>query len=332
MKNLVRSASAAIAMFANTTFITFAMLLMLRVGVARQVGTVAFSAPSKPAYSGTEVGLNALTPAITRVGPGDLLSIKVFDVPELEQTVRVGDAGDATFSLIGRVHVSGKTTAELQEALEGEYRTRNLLVDPHIAVLVTEYATQGVSVMGEVTHPGTYPLIGPHTLLNLISTAGGLTQLAGETVSIGHHDGSAQIIVLNANDPAKALARDVQVMPGDRVVVSRASIIYVVGDVGKPGGFQMQNNGKLTVLQAIALASGVNKTAALNQAKLIHNTESGYLESNIHLDRLLHGKSPDIPLAAQDILFVPNSRLKTAVASGFSTAIQAITTAAIYRP
>jgi polysaccharide export outer membrane protein len=166
----------------------------------------------------------------------------------------------------------------------------------------------------------------------MISAAGGLTQLAGGMVSVGHLDGTEQIAVLDANNPAKTLAHDLQVQPGDRIIVARASIVYVVGDVGKPGGYVMQNNGKLTVLQAIALASGTNHTAAMSQAKIIHETNSGYQESRIDLKKLIHGNLPDIPLRGNDILFVPSSRIKTAIANSFSTVIQSASTVAIYRP
>jgi polysaccharide export outer membrane protein len=155
--------------------------------------------------------------------------------------------------------------------------------------------------------------------------------LAGSSVSIRGRNGAEQVVQLDANDPQRALAQDVELHPADMVVVARAAVVYVVGDVGKPGGFPMQNNGKLTVLQAIALASGVNKTAALGHAKIIHDTQSGYQESDIHLAQLLQGKSPDMALAPQDIIFVPNSKLKSAVAGGFSVAVQAAATAVIYK-
>lgn len=317
---------------ARLALAAFCIIVMLRMAAAQQARVFGANVPPSTTQTATGPDLQSRTAATTRVGPGDLLSIKVFDVPELDQMIRVDDAGTGSFSLIGHVHVAGKTAAEIQAALENEYRTRNLLVDPHVTVLVTEYATQGVSVLGEVTHPGTYPLIGPHTLLNMLSMAGGLTQLAGGTVSIARQDHTRQVVNIDANNPNTAIDEDIPVNPGDRVVVSRASVIYVVGDVGKPGGFQMQNNGKLTVLQAIALASGVNRTASLSRAKLIHSTSSGYQEAEIHLNRLLHGQSPDVALAPNDILFVPSSKLKTAMANGFSTALQSAATAAIYRP
>jgi polysaccharide export outer membrane protein len=264
------------------------------------------------------------------IGPGDLLTITIFNVPELLQTVRVSETGDAVLSLIGDMHLAEMSVAEARVAIENEYRDRGMLVDPHVSVLVTEYATEGVSVLGEVTKPGVYPLLGPHTLLDIISAAGGLTQFAGSLVSIRRRNGAEQVVQLDANDPRKALAQDVDLYPADMVVVARAAVVYVVGDVGKPGGFPMQNNGRLTVLQAIALASGVNKTASLSHAKVIHKDQSGYREADIHLAQLLQGKAPDKELAPEDIVFVPNSKLKSAAAGGFSSAVQAATTAVIY--
>jgi polysaccharide export outer membrane protein len=265
------------------------------------------------------------------IGPGDLLTISVFNVPELQQTVRISDTGDAAVSLIGSMHLADMTVADAQAAIETQYRDRNLLIDPHVNILVTEYATEGVSVLGEVSKPGVYPLLGPHTLLDVISAAGGLTQLAGGSVSIRRRTGEEQVVQLDANDPQRALAQDVELHPADMVVVARAAVVYVVGDVGKPGGFAMQNNGRLTLLQAIALAQGVNKTASLSHSKVIHKDPSGtYTTADIHLALLLHGKEADIQLEPEDIVFIANSKLKSAAASGWTTAVQAASAAAIY--
>jgi polysaccharide export outer membrane protein len=314
--------------------------------IARLVLPIAIAALAAPALLGQQAGVSTLSASPTSadgratlnpevaarlfIGPGDLLTITVFNVPELQQTVRVSDTGDAILSLIGKMHVAGMTVSAAAAALEDEYRNRKMLVDPHVTILVTEYATEGISVLGEVAKPGVYPLLGPHSLLDIISAAGGLTASAGSTVSIRRRTGAEQVVQLDANNPQKALAQDIEVQPADMVVVARAAVVYVVGDVGRPGGFTMQNNGRLTVLQAIALASGVNKTAALSHAKIIHRTPSGYVEADIHLPRLMQGKSPDMELAPEDIVFVPNSKLKSAVAGGFTSVVQAATTAAIY--
>jgi polysaccharide export outer membrane protein len=286
------------------------------------------SAGAPPPSSGIPLSRSANAKLV--IGPGDLLTVSVFNVSDLQQTVRVSENGDASLSLVGKMHLADLTVAEAQTAIEDAYRTKKMLLDPHVNVLVTEYGTAGVSVLGEVAKPGVYPLLGPHTLLDMISTAGGLTQFAGGSVSIRSRDGLEQTVQLDANDPQNALARDVQLHPSDTVVISRAAVVYVVGDVGKPGGFEMQNNGRLTVLQAIALASGVNKTASLSHAKIIHKGASGYEYADLHLADLLHGKVADQELQPEDIVFVPNSKLKSAAASAFPSAVGAAATAAVY--
>jgi polysaccharide export outer membrane protein len=327
MKRVINTAATVIG---SRLVLPIAVVLLLAPAVLGQ--QISTATPSVARMPTDEQG--PLDPQLTSrlvIGPGDLLTVTIFGVPELLQTIRVSETGDAVLSLIGNMHLADMTVADARVAIENEYRNRKMLVDPHVSILVTEYATQGVSVLGEVTKPGVYPLLGPHTLLDIISAAGGLTGLAGSSVSIRGRNGAEQVVQLDANDPQKALAQDVELHPADMVVVARAAVVYVVGDVGKPGGFPMQNNGTLTVLQAIALASGVNKTAALSHAKIIHDTQSGYQESDIHLAQLLQGKSPDVALAPRDIIFVPNSKLKSAVAGGFSVALQAAATAVIYK-
>jgi polysaccharide biosynthesis/export protein len=314
------------------------LILMFMLANGLPFASAAFAQQVKmPALTMASSSSNTLGPLNSglteklRIGPGDLLTINVFGISELQQIVRVSDAGDAVLSLVGSMHLADMTVAEAETAIESEYRNRKMLVDPHVSLLVTEYATQGISVLGEVEKPGVYPLLGPHSLLEIISAAGGLTQLAGSSVTIRSRDGAEQVVRLDANNPQNALAQDVALQPADTVVVARAALVFVVGDVGKPGGFPMQNNGRMTVLQALAMASGVNKTAALSHAKIIHSTQSGYQESDIHLARLLQGKSPDLALAPEDIVFVPNSKLKSAVGAGFSGVVQAAAAAAIYK-
>jgi polysaccharide export outer membrane protein len=324
-----RSIDTAASTLASRVASSLAFVMLLAPGLpGQQAGKAAVSASHL-------VGDKQMPPTSTAtprlvIGPGDLLTVTIFNVPELLQTVRVSETGEAVLSLIGSMHLAGMTVADAQTAIENEYRDRKMLVDPHVNILVTEYATEGVSVLGEVTKPGVYPLLGPHTLLDIISAAGGLTEFAGSTVSVRRRDGAEQVVHLDANDPQKSLAQDVELLPSDTVVVARAAVVYVVGDVGKPGGFPMQNNGRMTVLQAIAMAQGANKTASLSHSKIIHKDESGYTQTDIHLALLLQGKAPDRELAPEDILFVPNSKVKSAVAGGYSSVIQAAATAAIY--
>jgi protein involved in polysaccharide export with SLBB domain len=171
-----------------------------------------------------------------------------------------------------------------------------------------EYVTQSISVLGEVQKPGIYPFSGPRRLFDVLSVAGGITSKAGQEVTITHRDHPNDVrTVLLSNDPAKSAEANVEVFPGDTVVVSKAGIVYVVGDVHKPSGLVIEHGTQMTVLKAIAMAEGTNPTAALNGAKLIRKTPAGPQEIPLELKKILASKSPDVELQAEDIIFVPSS-------------------------
>lgn len=267
-----------------------------------------------------------------RLGNGDLISISVYGVPELSQDLRINDEGNVSMALIGSVHVAGLTPEAAQNSIEEKFRSGGFLNNPHVTLLIKEMATQGISVMGEVARPGIYPLMGPRRLYDVIAAAGGLSQRAGQLVTITHRDHPEQPVNIRfSSDPARTPENNVQIMPGDTVVVSKAGLVYVVGDVFQPGGFVMENNENVSVLQAVALAHGPNHTAALSRAKIIRKGSNGLTEIPIPLDKILSAKSPDLPLKAEDIVFVPNSAAKSATRRGLESIVQVATGLAIYR-
>src|SRR5204863_5243659 len=130
--------------------------------------------------------------------------------------------------------------------------------------------------------PGVYPIIGPHRLFDVLSLAGGTTPKAGREVSITHRNKPEKIQTVSlSTDAQKNMAANISVQPGDTVVVSKAGIVYVVGDVRRPTGVLMDNGGQITVLQAIAMAEGANGSAALNKSKIIRRTADGPKEIRI---------------------------------------------------
>jgi polysaccharide biosynthesis/export protein len=266
-----------------------------------------------------------------KIGPGDLLQITVFDVPEMTQEVRVGANGRAQLALIGDVALAGLTGQEAADTIARELRNRKLLLRPQVNVLVKEYASQGVSVIGEVQHPGIYQVLGSRTLLDVISMAGGLTNVADTRIMVKRRGGAAEKISakLKADDPDTSLTNNVQIYPGDLVLVPRAGIVYVLGDVTRPGGFVMQDSGKITLLQALAQAGGASKTASLSKAVLMRKNAEGYVKTKLHVGRIERGEDPDVDLHANDILFVPNNRLKNVI-SGTQGVASAIGSASIY--
>ncbi len=271
------------------------------------------------------------TPAALLLDAGDLLDIRVFDTPELSGKFRVDTKGEIVLPIGGTVTAKGLSAEQLQTAIELQFREKHILRNPHVEVFVLEYATQGVTVMGEVRSPGVYPIIGKRGVLDLITVAGGLTASASKTVFLTHKNSGTQPITVDlTNSQSNHSQVDVVVEPGDRIVVPPAGLVYVVGDVGRPGGYLIENKETtITVLQALALAQGVNKTARLD-AKLIRNTPSGRTEADLPLKKILANQAADPTLQDGDILFVPISGTKEWVDKGVTSILQMAVGVVIY--
>jgi len=252
---------------------------------------------------------------------------------EISPEMRVSSSGEISLALIGRVKIGGLSTEEAQALIEKRYIEGNFLKAPHVSLNIKEFATQGISVMGEVNKPGVYPAIGARRLFDLISAAGGTTKTAGRNVSITRRDKPQEPISIEfPADLALSMASNVDVYPGDTIVVGKAGVVYVAGAVARPGGFVMESNQQLTVLQAIALAGGTASTAKLNSARLIRKAGDGPRDVPIELAKILASKSPDLPLQAEDVLFVPVSGAKSATRRGLESILQITTGLAIYGP
>jgi polysaccharide biosynthesis/export protein len=265
------------------------------------------------------------------IGGGDLLKITVFGAADSDQEVRVDQNGNASLNFIGSVHLAGLTSNQAESLIAKKLDEGGFYNHPQVTVFAKEYATQGISVLGEVQKPGVYPLLGTRRLFDVLSMAGGTSQKAGRMISITRRDHpEAPRTVLLTNDPNESAKSNIEVFAGDTIMVSRAGVVYVVGDVHKPSGVVMDNGTDMTVLQAIAMAEGANPTAKLNKSKLIRKTPNGPQEMPLALSDMLASKTPDIRLQAEDIIFVPNSAAKTAGRRTLEAIIQSATGLAIY--
>ena len=263
------------------------------------------------------------------IGPGDLVSVHVFREPDLDGRLRVKDAGTIALPLVGSVAVAGLAPADAAARIAERYSTGGFLNHPQVSVLIEESATQQVAVLGEVAHPGTVPLASPRSLLDVLAQAGGLLKTADRHVTIRRPSG-APVTVLVPNDAAADLASArILVSPGDTVIVPRAGIVYVLGDVGRPGGYLMQDDAQLSLLQALALASGATRTASENSARLIRKHNGVTTEQTLHLKAMEHGKQPDLALQNDDIVYIPFSFTKN-LALGASSIAASASSAIVY--
>jgi polysaccharide export outer membrane protein len=267
-----------------------------------------------------------------RIGSGDLLEIKVYGAPELSGSARVSNSGDVTIPLIGTFKISGFTVEEAQQQVAERFRRGGYLRDPQVNILIKEFATQGVSVLGEVARPGIYPLLGSRRLFDAISAAGGTTSRAGNTIVVAHRDRpSAADVVELSSSPKESAQQNLELQPGDTVTISKAGIVYVSGDVKLPGGYLMDNNHNLTVLQALALAQGLNPTASSKSTRIIRRSRGKFQDIPVALKQIMEAKAPDISLESEDVLFVPSSASKSAARRSLESIVQVATGLAIYR-
>ncbi|MGB9418817.1 MAG: polysaccharide biosynthesis/export family protein [Acidobacteriaceae bacterium] len=267
-----------------------------------------------------------------RIGPGDQIHVTVVDSPELDQHPRVTDAGEVPLIGVGAVKIAGLTPAEAATVVHDKLIAAHYLNHPEVTVTVEQYATQTVSVLGQVRASGAYPIGTARPVVDILALAGGLNEVADRNIVIERRGDPDHPLHYNlANDGVLALQTSVLVYPGDTVMVPKAGIVYVLGDVNRPGGIVMDNNSsELTLLQALARAGGVSRTAKQGHAKLLRKDATGYHETQLSLGEIQKGKQQDIALAPGDVLYVPFSYAKNIAVSGSSGIISSLSSAAVY--
>jgi polysaccharide export outer membrane protein len=277
-------------------------------------------------------GAQSSSPMPAPIGSGDFLDISEYHTPEFHTTVRVSAAGMVMLPMIGEIKVSGMDEQAAAHAIEAALLAKGMLLHPLVSVLITAYAGQDLSILGEVSHPGVYPYTYHHRLLDLISAASGLSPNAGRLVNIFHYGDpkTAHPVVLDPSGTDTASDHNPELTAGDTVQVSRAGLVYVVGDVIRPGGFPVDPVQGLTIVQALSLAWGPSLNAAVGHALLIREQKGGRTMIALNIRRMLHGQDPDQPVQDRDILYVPDSFAKNLANRTIESAIQSAVGVTIY--
>jgi polysaccharide export outer membrane protein len=245
-----------------------------------------------------------------KIGPKDLLEIKVFELPELNQTVRVSEDGSISLSLLGKVEVSGLTAQDLELKLAA-ILDQKFTKAAHVSVFIKEY--QKVAVLGAVGRPGNYELVGPTTLLQVISQAGGLTAQTTNEIFIYRRDnnGKQSTIMIpleelisrgNQNYNIALLPNDVVNIPIDQMLT-----VYVWGEVKNPGAIQFRQSKKITLLQAIAQAGAPTEWASKSRIiiKRKDRKTGKEMKIRVNLNSIISGQTSDVILEEGDVVIVP---------------------------
>jgi polysaccharide export outer membrane protein len=283
--------------------------------------------PQPLAPAATLVGSSVLSPDYV-LGPADQFSLFEADLDEISnKPFRVDLEGNVDMPLLGRIHAAGQSVKQFK--LDLNERLKQMVKNPDVLVTMLDFRSQPVTVLGEVTTPGVYQVQGHMTLFQMLSLAGGPRPDAGGTLRItrdakwgpiplpgAHEDPTGHFsvalipikAVLNGVDPLQ----NILVMPEDVISVPRAEIVYAVGAVVKPGGYLLNNSESMSALQVIALSEGFSQTASPGSARIlrVQPSSTARLEIPVNLKEIQSGKSPDLPLRADDILFIPTSKTK----------------------
>jgi polysaccharide biosynthesis/export protein len=306
------------------------------------------STRAKPATDGRLVSSGSRDEYL--ISPEDVLDVNVYDMPDMSCECRVSPAGTVTLPLLRKpVEAAGMTPEQLAQSVEKDFSDAGLLSNPQVTVLVKESRRHSVAVSGAVKNPQTYPLMGRIKLSDLISQAGGLNDDAGNTVTISrgtlalHELASGgkpapEKVTVDLSKLTKGgdQGPDADVFPGDRITVETAGVFYVLGEVNRPGGYNLRTaHEEVTVLQALAVAGDVTSLAKTRNATIIRKdpkAPAGRAQIALNLNDVLTGRAPDRQVQANDVLYVPSSRGKRtmrAIAGATGSAVGAATSGLI---
>lgn len=250
-----------------------------------------------------------------QIGAKDLLEISVFEVPELNITVRVSENGMVTLPLLGEVKAEGVNRADLEKKIASMLE-KNYLKNAQVTIFIKEFQSKKVSVMGAVRTPGMHDLIGRQSLLQIISMAGGLSEQASDTVVIFRQfrNAPSQSLVIKLDD---LLLRanpkyNIPIFPGDIINVpgNQYLDIYVFGQVKNPGAVRMKKGSDdVTLLRAIAQAGGFSDRARRGKVMITRTVDGIEKKINVDVKEILSGHRKDFVLQAFDVIFIPESVL-----------------------
>jgi len=318
------------------------------IAVALSAYTVgSFSAPIQGQTAGTVATPSVVTPpAHYTLGPNDEIVVIVPHAENISgKAIRIPPSGDISLTDIGRIHAAGMTVDELQAEITE--RLKAYIKQPDVVINVTQLKSQTVSVLGEVATPGIVQLEGHKNLIEVLALAGGTKESAGSRIRITRRNDVGPIPLASVKTEGAYSFGDVnvssigdgsrptdniQILPNDIISVSKAEIIYVMGEVLKPAGYALNERKSISVIEALARAGGASLTAKKSHAEIIRHVPGENLVTiPVDLDKVLNKKAPNLLLQSDDILYIPDNYAKGVVRRTAESALSMAMGLAIYR-
>lgn len=263
-----------------------------------------------PTATASSVAGSTQSQPVQKIGRDDLLSISVYEMPEMTRTVRVDGSGLIHLPVLETsIHAEGLYPSELETVLASELKKEELMVDPIVSVTIAEYHSRPVSVNGAVRKPLVFQAFGVTTLLDALAKAEGVLPEAGADVIVTSGSGDQQLVrrinldaLLSKSDPSLNLT----LTGGESIRVPESGKVYVVGNVKRPGEFRMPRVGDTTVLKVLALSEGLAPYST--KTAYIYRREAGGKKNEIPIDlkEIIKRQAPDVTLQANDVLYIPD--------------------------
>jgi len=284
------------------------------------------------------------------LGPGDEVHVRVLDLEEIpDKAIRVDQQGDIRLPLAGPVHAAGSSISELEDQIRT--KLRKYLKNPSVTLTLTEFREQPVTVLGAVHAPGIRQVRGSKDLLSVISESGGFLSDAGPLVRItrplasgeiplptSHLDDTGKFFVAEVEIASLLSARypreNIPIRPHDIVAVPPAALIYVLGEVARPGGYEVTTARTVSVLHAVAQAGGTNRNASSSRARVLRPVAGNKAERTeivVNLDRMLAGRVNDFDLRPDDILYLPTNKGKVVTTRAIEAMVGTGSSIAVFR-
>ena len=235
------------------------------------------------------------------LGGGDVVTISVYEQPDMQTTVRISGDGMISLPLLGQVSAENLSVKQLEEKIEG-LLADGYIVDPQVHVFVEEFRSRKVTILGEVASPGVYEIQGQTSILELISKANGLTQDAAYQAIIQHQDRDQSKEPVTVVDLSLLMregqsSENINITDGDHVFIPKKEVFYVSGQVKKPGVYNFEKD--LTVIKALTMAGGPTDKAAPDRTRIIRTKDGTEI--------LIKGVRMDMRIVPNDVLMVPES-------------------------
>ncbi len=244
------------------------------------------------------------------LGPGDLLTVTVFETEDLNAEARVSSRGFVSLPILDRVNVLGLTVAETEEKIETLLKEK-FLQNPHVSVFVKERISNQITLVGSFNKPGTYDYVSGRRLLDIIAVAEGLSGKAASLAYLTREDPKSKtrrnyIVDLNALIKDGDMKYNVAIASGDVIFIPEAGQCFVDGAVRNPGIYPVR--GDITITEAIVLAGGLAGYADDDKIKLIRYTGKGQREIiSLSYSELQEGLGDTIKLRDQDVIYAESS-------------------------